>query len=277
MLAKEFDIIPDYSAADAEPPKDPATLSSYLLSPNLLRKTRRKTRPAVIVCPGGGYNHRSEREAEPVALKFCGAGFHALVLNYSLEPAEWPVPQCQLATAVAAVRNMPSEFGIDKNRVYVCGFSAGGHLAASLGVHWNNPRIAAASGGENRPDGLILGYPVILDEPDSTHIGTMERFIGRNSENAKFFGLDKYVTENTPPAFIWHTFEDETVSVRNSMAFAQALLDKGVEYELHIFPKGKHGLALANNLTATEEKQSEPTAEPWIDLAIAWIRSRSGM
>ena len=275
MLTKTFDIVPDYTAAGAAPPRDKATLSSYILSPDLLQKTRIKTRPAVIVCPGGGYGFRSAREAEAVALKYCAAGFHAFVLNYSVEPAEWPIPQCQLATAVALVREMAEKHGIDKQNIYVCGFSAGGHLAVSLGVHYDKRCIAAASGGKNRPDGLILCYPVIIDEEGKTHAGTKERFVGKNPENEKYFGLDKFVTKDTPPCFIWHTFDDKSVPVYSSMRFAQALLDHGVEYELHIFPKGSHGLSLANILTANEDRHIEPSAEAWIDLSVKWLYDKT--
>ena len=280
MIVKKFDISADYDALGVNPPEDRAILTSYILDSELVDRTYIKKRPAVIVCPGGGYQKRSVRESEMVALKYCAAGFHAFVLDYSVMPAQWPIPQCQLSKAVLTVREIADEYLIDKNNIYVCGFSAGGHLAASLGVHYDNPVIEKGSGakdGSNRPDGLILCYPVIIDEDGKTHAGTKERFIGDEPENLKYFGLDRHVTENTPKCFIWHTFEDSSVPVWSSMRFAEALLKNGVEYELHVFPKGKHGLSLANVLTASEEKHIEPSAQSWFDLSVKWLYNKTGI
>ncbi len=280
MTVKKFDVSADCKALGIDLPKDKAYLTSYILSAELLDKTYLKKRPAVIVCPGGGYGFRSARESEAVALKYCAAGFHAFVLDYSVTPAQWPIPQCQLSKSVMLVRKIADEYGIDKNNIYVCGFSAGGHLAASLGVHFENPIIKTGSGADgknNRPDGLILCYPVIINEDGKTHAGTKERFIGKNPENEKYFGLDRYITKNTPPCFIWHTFEDSSVPVHGSMRLASALLENGVEYELHIYPKGKHGLSLANMLTANEERHIEPAAESWFDLSVKWLYYRSNI
>ncbi len=276
MIIKTFDMSVDGLSDTAEKPK----LTSYILDNELVGRTYVKKRPAVIVCPGGGYKSRSVRESEAIALRYCAAGFHAFLLDYSVNPAEWPIPQRQLSKAVITVREIADEYLIDKNNVYVCGFSAGGHLAASLGVHYDNPIICDGSGtenGENRPDGLILCYPVIIDDEGKTHEGTKQNFVGGNPKNLQYFGLDRFVNKNTPKCFIWHTFEDSSVPVLSSMRFASALLENEVEYELHIFPKGKHGLALGNMLTACEPKHLEPAAAEWMDLSIRWLYSQTNM
>lgn len=274
MIIKTFDMTVDYDKIGSNKPAETACLTSYILDNNLIKKTLWNKRPAIIVCPGGGYRSRSDREKEAIALKYCAAGFHAFVLDYSVEPTGWPAATCELSKAVKTVRNMADEYLIDKDKIFVCGFSAGGHLAASLGVYWDNEIIRSGSGvlsDENKPNGLILSYPVIIDENGKTHDGSKQRFIEGDSRKLKYFGLDKKVSKNTPRTFIWHTFEDKSVPVYSSMRFATALLENGVEYELHIFPKGNHGLALGNKITGCEEKHFVPSVTSWIDLSIKWI------
>ena len=275
MIIRDFDMSVDCGLAGLDAPQERPTLTSYILDTELISRSFWKSRPAVIVCPGGGYRSRSVREAEAVALKFCAAGFHAFVLNYSVgRHAQWPIPQCQLSKAVMTVRELSGEYCIDSENVYVCGFSAGGHLAAALGVYWDDPVIrrgSGASGEINRPDGLILCYPVIIADDDKTHRGTKRNFIGGEPRNAALFGLDKHVTERTPESFIWHTFEDDSVPVYSSLRFAEALYERGVSCELHVFPNGRHGLALGSMITACEPKHIVKETDIWIDLAVKWL------
>ena len=274
MLYDRVSLNVNYGDMDINRPEKNAELVCYILGDELLSRTVWGKRPAVIVCAGGGYSSRSAREAEPIALKFCAAGFHAFVLEYSTEPTGWPAPTCELSNAVAYVRSIAEENYIDEGNIYVCGFSAGGHLTASLGVYWNDPeiqRLSNTDGERNRPNGLILAYPVIIDEPDKTHMGTYERFTEGKEYKKSRFGLDKRVSANTPECFIWHTFSDNSVPVLSSMRFASALLENGIKYELHIYPDGSHGLALGNRITACQPKDLQPETSAWIDLAIDWI------
>lgn len=234
-------------------------------------------RPLVLVCPGGAYSMTSDREADPIALKYLGSGMHAAVLRYSVAPAHFPESLLQLAASIAYLRKNAKEWNIDADRIIVQGFSAGGHLAASLGVFWNQPWVAqalASTAEEIRPNGLILSYPVITSG-SFAHQGSFKYLLGDNYEMAKILesvSLEKYVTADTPPTFLWHTATDETVPVENSLMFFQALYEAGVPAELHIFPNGAHGLALSTVETAGPNGEYVVKAcESWLPLAINWI------
>ena len=268
MIYNVQDFSVDYAAMGvAEPPRK-TILTSYILTPP--SRVEWVVRPAIIICPGGGYEFTSAREAEPVAMKFLSAGFHCFILDYAVAPSGWPAPCCELSKAVSYVRSIADENGIDKNKVFVCGFSAGGHLAASIGVHYDKEivrKFSGVEGVENRPDGMILCYPVITDH--DTHEGTMQNFIAGRDEVKELFALENYVTKNTPRTFIWHTFADRAVPVVSTTRFVNALVENGIECEVHIFPRGGHGLALAERQTGPELKE----VSCWIDMAIRWINN----
>lgn len=276
MIHFEVDMTVDYAAMGcAEPAKSPK-LTTYILDEDYLENSVWKTRPAVIVCPGGGYSIVSPREAEPIALKYNAAGFHAFILDYSVEPTGWPAACCELSKAVAYVRSIADQHHIDKEKIVVCGFSAGGNLAASIGVHYDKEivkKFSGVTGEENKPDGMILCYPVITDEDEKTHMGTKTNFFAGRKDAEQYFGMEHHVNANTPKTFLWHTFTDATVPVESSMRFATALLENGVPFEMHIFPEGPHGLSLGNKLTAEHNGQIVPAVEPWMDLSITWLNN----
>ncbi|MEG1442050.1 MAG: alpha/beta hydrolase [Oscillospiraceae bacterium] len=275
MIMKKIDMSVDYEKMGVTPPIEKASLLTYILDAEPLHSSIWNKRPAVIVCMGGGYEFKSEREGEPVVLKYCAAGCHGFLLDYSVSPTGWPAATCELAKAIAYVRSIADEYDIDSERVYVCGFSAGGHLAASSGVYWDNDlvhKFSQTKNNENRPDGMILGYPVISKKDSITHGTTRNVFVDGKPENLDIFALDENVTQSTPKTFLWHTFEDNCVPVENSMDFGMALLKNRVPFEMHIFPKGGHGLSLANPITSTDETQNIPANQPWIDLSIEWLK-----
>lgn len=273
MINNVININVDYAAMGVKPSPRQTTLTTYILDEQNIMSSENKKRPAVVICPGGGYEFTSPREAEPIAMKYCAAGFHAFVLDYSIAPSAWPAAVCELSKAVAYVRKISEANNIDRNKIFVCGFSAGGHLAASLGVHFNHPDVLKFSGvseGENRPDGVILGYPVITGELERTHKGTINNFVGGREEVRPLASLENYVTENTPDMFIWHTFADSCVPVISSLRLANALEAKGVKFELHIYPNGEHGLSTADAITCTKES-CVPAVTNWVDMSIRWI------
>lgn len=252
-----------------------ATLSGYFLEhiPGVVQGKR----PVVIICPGGGYEHLSPREAEPVALQFQARGFHACVLRYSIAPAVYPQALLELAETVRWVRSHAEEFWVDEEKIIVCGFSAGGHLACSLGVFWQEEWLTERLGWDaqlRRPDGMILGYPVITSG-EYAHRGSFERLTGGSRELEAELCLENRVTQHMPPTFLWHTCEDTSVPVENSLLLAGALRKAKIPMEMHLFPRGPHGLALADAETAIDGRdgQIQPEVQCWIDLAAAWIRA----
>ena len=229
------------------------TLTTYLqepseVLPNVL------VRPAVMICPGGAYRYCSDREGEPIALAFLGVGYQAFVLRYSVaDQAAFPKPLNDAEAALELIRSRAEEWGVDPVKIAVCGFSAGGHLAAALGTM-----------GRVRPAALILAYPCILD--------SMSEIMP-----APIPSLEREVTAQTPPTFIWATAADERVPVENSLQFAAALDHAQVPFELHIFQNGGHGLALATEVTSGgEQRHIDPDAAQWFDLCLRWQEHHFG-
>lgn len=232
-------------------------------------------RPMILICPGGGYEMTSDREAEGVAVRFLSMGFHAAVLRYSTAPARYPEALMQLARSVKLVRQNCKEWYIDPNRVIVQGSSAGGHLAASLGVFWKRGFLSETLGtdaGTLRPDGLILSYPVITSGRYS-HEPSFRNLLGPEFESRKEeMSLEKQVSKDTPRTFLWHTYEDETVPVENSLLFVQALREYGIVTEFHMYPEGCHGLGTAGSLTMSSDGRGiQEDCAAWMDMAEAWI------
>jgi acetyl esterase/lipase len=211
-------------------------------------------RPAVLICPGGAYYFCSDREAEPVAMSYLAEGFHAFVLRYSLmENAVFPRPLNDAEEALEIIRKNSEEWGVDPDKIAACGFSAGGHLAASLGTM-----------GRSRPNALILGYPCIQSTLNHLFPSPMP-------------SIDEQVDASTPPAFIFHTFEDEVVPVSHALAFATAMSRAEVPFELHVFQKGFHGLSLATPSTSGGMGYlANADFAQWFKLSTAWLRNRFG-
>lgn len=237
--------------------------------PNILK------RPAVIVCPGGGYTSCCPREGDPVAYQFLAADYHTFVLYYSIrEHAQFPNSLLDLCAAMKLIRENAEEFGVIEDQIAVCGFSAGGHLTASLGVYWNDPEIMEKSGccnGENKPNALILAYPVISTSWMENNSG-LDRLVGENDREImrKKLNLHTAVTKDTPQTFLCHTFRDQVVPVEDSLKFASALIEADVPCELHIFPYGLHGMSLGTPQSAGTVGADKSFAQ-WPGLAINWL------
>lgn len=252
------------------------TLTTYIIdsSPSLMNNER----PMIIICPGGGYNHVSDREGELLAMQFLAAGFHAAVLRYSVEPAVFPTQLKELAKAVALVRSYAQEWHVIKDKIIIQGSSAGGHLAASYGCFWKNKELfGELSDGEIeciKPNGLILSYPVITSG-EYAHQGSFKALLGDFYDKYKdVVSLELQVNADTPKTFLWHTLEDNSVPVENTMLFIKALKRHNIPFECHIYPKGIHGLSLGNELTlgvAGSELQDEVTS--WIELAKTFVKN----
>ncbi len=211
-------------------------------------------RPAMMIVPGGGYRVVSPTEGEIVAKRFYEAGYQSFVLTYttnliSIAPLKLQ-PLRDLSRAVRFVRANREEFGLTEDgEMYICGFSAGAHLTGTLAVHWqdvedSNAKYQVVS---NRPTGVILSYPVVT-AGKKAHRDSFVALCGENAteEELWYFSLEKQVSDQTPPIFLWQTVSDEVVSVENSMLMAAALQEAGISFEYHLFPRGAHGLSLSN-------------------------------
>jgi acetyl esterase/lipase len=254
-----------------------ATLTTYLLS-NTSEIDENRTRPLVILCPGGGYRFVSEREAEPIALQLNAMGIHVAILRYTIYPAKFPTALTQLAKSVAYAREHAKEWNVKSDRIVVMGFSAGGHLAASMGTLWHEPfleEIMQQPKDKYKPNGMLLSYPVITSGEFAHRDSFVALLQERYDELVERMSLENRVTEFTPPTFLWHTFEDELVPIENTLLFTQALNEKKIPFELHVYPKGEHGLSLANEETRSiRNNGSLPTqCQSWMSMAGAWINN----
>ncbi|HEX6971707.1 MAG TPA: alpha/beta hydrolase, partial [Limnochordia bacterium] len=204
---------------------------------------------AIVICPGGGYVTRAPHEGAPVARWLNRLGVAAFVLDYRVHPYRHPCPLLDAQRALRLVRHRASEWRIDPARVGILGFSAGGHLAASTGTHFDGGEPSHPDPIERhscRPDLMILCYPVITFG-EHRHHGSMVHLLGEEAPAALRTELshERQVRSDTPPAFLWHTADDAAVPVENSLLFAAALSRYRVPFALHIFPHGRHGLGLA--------------------------------
>lgn len=205
-----------------------------------------RLRPGILVIPGGGYCHVSPREAEPVALRFLAMGYSAFILNYSVFPLRFPTALREAAMAMRYIRENAAEFGIDPHMVAATGFSAGGHLCGCLGTMYDCPEVEEIGAPELlRPDALGLCYPVAVSW-GKTHGGSFQCLCGEEEALWKRLSLDALARPDMPPVFLWHTRNDEAVPVRNSLILAQALEENGVEFAMHIYRDGCHGLSAAD-------------------------------
>lgn len=217
-------------------------------------------RPAIIVLPGGGYGVTYPGEGEPIALAYLARGFCAFVLDYSVYPARFPQALVETLTAIRFVREHAKEYGIDPSKIAICGFSAGGHLAACAGTLWNNSCLNVYLENDRaiyRPNAMFLAYPVINV---ASHKGSyLNLFSQREDELTPevqhLLNLENQVTKETPPTFLLHTASDSTVPAKASLEFALALSQKNIPYEIRIWSGDRHGTGLGNYVT-------EPKCEP---------------
>ena len=283
------------------------TLTTYVLSdsPELLNG---KKRPAVLVCPGGGYLNCSDREAEPVALRFAAMGYHAFVLHYStygngvpgffptrgnlpVNPNSiYPAPMRDMGKAFLTIRAHADEWLVDTKKIAICGFSAGAHNCAMFAVYWHDPVIYEFFEEEAavfKPAAAILGYGIsdyhlLFGETDDAFAQELSEaasvaYLGTQSPTKDLLDTVSpalHVTQNTPPTFLWATAADALVPVENTTRMANALALAGVPFEVHIFEEGGHGLSLADQSTAASLWELDDDAAKWIGLAESWLKKR---
>ena len=230
--------------------------------PNLvtyLHDENEETRPGIVVVPGGGYTVTSCTEGEIVARTFYEKGYNCFVLTYTTDllmrsPLK-KLPLHEISRGLVLIRSRAEEFHTGK--LAICGFSAGGHLCGSLAVHYDDPELietGAYAGISNRPDAVILSYPVVTTG-EYAHTDSFTALLGKDAsqEELDYMSVEKHISEKTPPTFLWHFPTDETVPVENSFLYEAACRKHGVPCELHLFDHGIHGMSVA-----TEEWASAP-------------------
>ena len=264
--------VPDGEIRSFDPQVD--SLSSNVSRPTLkvfLPADTVRNRAAVIVCPGGGYHTLlTVREGSRVAQRFNEEGVAGFVLKYrhpndaNLED-KTIAPLQDAQRAIQIVREHAAEWGIDPNQIGIMGFSAGGHVAATAGTHYDDPVIDNPQGTSLRPDFMLLIYPVISCRDGITHGGSRQMLLGATptEEQIKRFSNEEQVSSTTPPTYLTHANDDTVVPIENSLLFYQALRRNGIPAELHIYSKGEHGYL------------QEPSYEEWMDDCVQWM-ARNG-
>lgn len=262
----------------------------FVATLTVVEETVRNIRPAVIVCPGGAYFFKCDREGMPVARAFAKAGMAAFLLDYSVTPNRFPAALLEVAQSILYVRQHAEQYNVNPDKIIVCGFSAGGHLAASIGTMWHQSFLWKALGTTKEmicPQGIILCYPVITTGK-YTHIDSCVNLLGyenckdlvagntsnqETSDVLKSVSIEKQITANTPPAFIWTTFDDDLVPMENSLLFVEAMRKEKIPVEFHLFPHGIHGLSLATrDISALPDGQDVSDAvQIWFSMALRWI------
>lgn len=216
----------------------------YYNTPVQVGKGRK--RPGVLILPGGAYRWTSDRESEPVALRFAALGYIPFVLRYSCAPQAFPTALREAAMAMRYIRENAADFDVSPRMVAAIGFSAGGHLCGTLGTMYDGEEVAdIASASMIRPDALGLCYPVAVSW-GRTHEESFENISGGDRELRQRLSLDKLVRGDMPPVFLWHTRQDASVPCRNSLLLACAMEEAGVDFAFHLYHWGKHGLSNAD-------------------------------
>jgi len=273
-------------------------------------------KPAIVICPGGAYLKVSDQEAEAVALRFAANGYHAFVLTYSVGPAcRMPTPLLEFAKSILYIRSHAQQWLIDENRIAICGFSAGGHLCATMSTRYElAAELLGVEPKDVRPDAAILSYPVVdltlpmpalplaalsgpVEDPEHPEDAVLPMFkcciVEENGEkilrldhgmNGYLIGTSTpteeqlkehsplyHITENTPPTYLWTTWNDEMVPPVNSLLYAQELIAHGVKAEVHMFVNGPHGLSLADHTVSVGEGYVNEAVQQWVPMVMTWL------
>jgi acetyl esterase/lipase len=257
--------------SDASPEKDDGEYASNIHAPSLTAYSApadKSNGTAVIICPGGGYQRFAiQKEGTEIAAWFNARGVTAFVLKSRLVEYGQPAPLQDVLRALRTIRSHASEFSVKPDRIGIMGFSAGGHLASCAATLYEAPEGktgALLDATSARPDFAILMYPVITMK-EFAHAGSRAALLGKNPapELIELYSTEQQVTRDTPPTFLFHTSEDKSVPVENSLAFYAALRRHKVPAELHVFEKGPHGMGM---------RAGHGPASEWPDLLEHWLR-----
>lgn len=276
MIYKVVDL---YEYFKKEKPAGAKGMLTVYVHSQLEEMQRDVLRPAILVIPGGGYAFVSQREGEPVANEFYHQGYNTFVLDYSVAPDfNYPTPHIEAAMAMLYIRDNADELGIIKDKVAAIGFSAGGHLTGVVSLLNGNKEITDVFGErakEIKPDASIYSYAVITSNVECYHGASFENLCG-DKYDFDDFSLDKKVTKDASPAFIWATFDDALVPVKNSLMLAEAYLKAGVPCELHVYESGPHGLSTCGQDVCVGDMSAPVTKRvaTWISHAFTFLKGK---
>lgn len=238
---------------------------------------KKTTDSAIVILPGGGYSHRAPHEGKGYAEFLAENGITAFVVDYRVSPHSFPLPLLDARRGMRFVRYNAEKFGIDKNKIAIMGSSAGGHLAALTSTYTAPIDFEGYDDTDSEdflPNAQILCYPVIsLYDKNITHFGTGDNLTGNKYSETndiitrRKLSPDLLVNETTPPAFIWHTFEDQAVHINNTLNYTAALKNYNIATEVHVFPHGRHGLGLTNHETPVDNHVAQ-----WAELLLNWLK-----
>ena len=252
-----------------------ATLATYLPEPMTEMGWEDRKSPCIVICPGGGYSGVSQREGEPIALKFLEAGYHVFVVTYSVAPHRFPQQLLEVAAAMELIHQNADRWHCDVDKVAITGFSAGGHLAAHYSNAYDCPEVRAVFPDSKPVQLSILCYPVITSDRAYAHQGSFNNLLGEYpADDDTRFSCNELVSEKTPPAFLWHTAEDACVPVENSLLYAMALKKYKIPFELHVYPFGWHGLSTVDGMTNEEAALTVGVrrANEWLENVKRWLK-----
>ena len=226
-----------------------------------------KSHPCMVIVPGGGYTHRAEHEGEPIAKWLNNRGINAFVVDYRVEPYSYPAPVVDIKRGIKYRRFYSKKFNILPDKIGVMGFSAGAH-ATCLAVEYYDENEYTPTDEidkvSSRPNACVLCYPVITMNDEFCHTGSKERISANNPALYEKLSCEKNVRDDMPPVFMWHTFEDMSVPVRNSLEMSLALKNKSIPFELHIYPSGRHGLGIVKCADVEGTNKWTDAFENWL-------------
>ncbi len=242
-----------------------------------------RDRDAVLIFPGGGYEHLStEREGGAVARAYLKEGLNAFVVHYAVgSEYTYPSHLIDASYSILYLKKNAEKYGINRDRIFTVGFSAGGHLSGSMAILHKDPEVLSALGiekGDNKPCGSVLAYPVVSAKVN-THGGSFARLAGKpfteiTDEERERLSLEANVDADSAPVFIWHTSEDQAVPVLGSLRLAEAYYSIGRHFTLHVYPYGPHGIALASGETSSGNPDwVQPLADGWVRDSVKWMKS----
>jgi len=286
---------------------DTASIKAYVADAAIGYKKYKK-RPAIILAPGGAYLIHATREKEGIALDFLAKGYSVFILEYSLgfssreakesgleeldTAARYPEPVLEMMETIHYLKEHSEEFNLDSKRLFMLGFSAGAHVCASCGVFWNSSNFTKKlsfipTENELKVSGMILCYPLInpspettvaINDPNNKDTRLVNEFLYRTQSPSKeqrdAVNLTKWVTSETIPTFIWHSTDDPVVHSVDTTRFVLVLQEHRIDCEYHLFTKGGHGLALANEVYAHNQYDIQPDIAIWTSMAKKWMDDR---